>query len=47
MYIMIELFDNLVILKIGYTHNIIDRYKSLCNDYRLNNVSKLYEYIIN
>jgi hypothetical protein len=34
MYIMTELFDNLVILKIGYTHNIIDRYKSLCNDYK-------------
>jgi hypothetical protein len=34
MYIMTELHDNLVIFKIGYTSNIIDRYKSLCNDYK-------------
>ena len=31
---MTELHDNLVIFKIGYTSNIIDRYKSLCNDYK-------------
>ena len=29
MYIMTELYENLVILKIGYTFNIINRYKSL------------------
>ena len=34
MYIMTELHDNLVIFKIGYTANIIDRYKSLCNHFK-------------
>ena len=34
MYIMTKLHDNLVIFKIGYTANIIDRYKSLCNHFK-------------
>ena len=34
MYIMTELYNDLAIIKIGYTFNIINRYKSLCNDYK-------------
>jgi len=36
MYIMTELYNDLAIIKIGYTFNIINRYKSLCNDYKCN-----------
>jgi hypothetical protein len=33
---MTELYNDLAIIKIGYTFNIINRYKSLCNDYKCN-----------
>jgi len=34
MYIMTELYGDIVTLKIGYTFNIIKRYSTLCNEYK-------------